>query len=57
MWINLEYTDSLQYQQNRNNIVTVRTFSKIYGLAGLRIGYGVGSEDLISYVNRGERAF
>ena len=53
----LEYTDSLQYQQNRNNIVTVRTFSKIYGLAGLRVGYGVGSEDLISYVNRVREPF
>lgn len=52
-----EYTDSLQYQQKRNNIITVRTFSKIYGLAGLRIGYGVGSEDLVSYVNRVREPF
>ena len=52
-----EYTDSLRYQQNRNNIITVRTFSKIHGLAGLRVGYGVGSEDIISYVNRVREPF
>ena len=32
----------------RKNLVLMRTFSKIYGLAGLRIGYGVGSPELIS---------
>jgi len=52
-----EYPDSLEYQKNRKNIVTVRTFSKIYGLAGLRVGYGVGSEELISYVNRVREPF
>src|SRR3989304_6012467 len=34
-------------------VVVLRTFSKIYGLAGLRIGYGVGSPDLIGGLNRG----
>jgi len=29
-----------------------RTFSKIYGLAGLRIGYGVASEEIVSYIER-----
>lgn len=52
-----EYPDSLMYQKNRKNVVTVRTFSKIYGLAGLRIGYGVGSEELISYINRVREPF
>jgi histidinol-phosphate aminotransferase len=33
-------------------VVVLRTFSKIYGLAGLRIGYGVGSPDLIGVLNR-----
>ena len=32
----------------RKNLILMRTFSKIYGLAGLRIGYGVGSPELIS---------
>jgi len=32
----------------RKNLVLMRTFSKIYGLAGLRIGYGIGGADLVS---------
>jgi histidinol-phosphate aminotransferase len=32
----------------RKNLVLMRTFSKIYGLAGLRVGYGIGSTELIS---------
>jgi histidinol-phosphate aminotransferase len=32
--------------------VILRTFSKIYGLAGLRIGYGVGPAELIGWMNR-----
>jgi histidinol-phosphate aminotransferase len=31
-----------------DNVVTLRTFSKIYGLAGVRIGYGFAHEDLIA---------
>jgi histidinol-phosphate aminotransferase len=32
----------------RKNLVLMRTFSKIYGLAGLRIGYGIGTPELVS---------
>jgi histidinol-phosphate aminotransferase len=35
-----------------NNILTLRTFSKVYGLAGLRIGYGVGHPTLIAEMNK-----
>jgi len=38
--------------QTGRPVVVLRTFSKIYGLAGLRIGYGVGPADLIGYLNR-----
>ena len=31
-----------------DNVITLRTFSKAYGLAGLRVGYGFGHADLIS---------
>jgi histidinol-phosphate aminotransferase len=40
------YPDSLDYRYD--NIVTLRTFSKIYGLAGLRVGYGFAHEDVIT---------
>lgn len=41
-----EYPDSMQYRYD--NVITLRTFSKIYGLAGIRIGYGFAHDALIS---------
>ncbi|UCH85258.1 MAG: aminotransferase class I/II-fold pyridoxal phosphate-dependent enzyme, partial [Candidatus Latescibacterota bacterium] len=41
------YPDSLQLQKEFENLVILRTFSKIYGLAGLRIGYGIAHPDII----------
>ncbi|MBW2283341.1 MAG: histidinol-phosphate transaminase [Deltaproteobacteria bacterium] len=38
-------------------LFVVRTFSKLYGLAGLRIGYGFGSADVIDYMNRVRQPF
>lgn len=43
---NPSYPDSMQYRYD--NVITLRTFSKIYGLAGIRIGYGFAHEALIS---------
>ena len=40
------YPDSMFYRYD--NVITLRTFSKCYGLAGFRIGYGFAHEDLIS---------
>lgn len=40
-----QYPDSLRYRYD--NVITLRTFSKVYGLAGLRIGYGFAHQDLI----------
>jgi histidinol-phosphate aminotransferase len=42
---NPRYPDSMQYRYD--NVITLRTFSKAYGLAGLRIGYGFAHEELI----------
>jgi histidinol-phosphate aminotransferase len=42
---NPEYPDSMQYRYD--NVITLRTFSKVYGLAGVRIGYGFAHEELI----------
>jgi len=44
--------DGLQYAPYRHRLVVLRTFSKIYGLAGLRIGYGVSSAEVVSYMDR-----
>jgi histidinol-phosphate aminotransferase len=38
-------------------LAVLRTFSKLYGLAGLRIGYGFAAEDLIDYMNRVRQPF
>ena len=40
------FPDSMSYRYD--NVITLRTFSKAYGLAGIRIGYGFAHEDLIS---------
>jgi histidinol-phosphate aminotransferase len=39
------------------NLIVTRTFSKIYGLAGLRVGYGVGREELIEHLARTQPPF
>jgi histidinol-phosphate aminotransferase len=52
-----DYPNTLNYMNLGKSIITVRTFSKIYGLAGLRLGYGVSSEEIISYMNRVREPF
>jgi histidinol-phosphate aminotransferase len=47
-----EYPDGLQLRHTRDRLVVLRTFSKAYGLAGLRIGYGIGPAQLMNYMNR-----
>lgn len=43
---NPDYPDSMDYRYD--NVITLRTFSKAYGLAGLRVGYGFAHEELIA---------
>jgi histidinol-phosphate aminotransferase len=38
-------------------VLALRTFSKIYGLAGLRVGYGIGPADLVTAIGKVRRAF
>lgn len=47
-----DYPDSMHYLREGRDILILRTFSKIYGLAGLRIGYGIGQEGLIAELNK-----
>jgi histidinol-phosphate aminotransferase len=43
---------ALELFREYNNILTLRTFSKVYGLAGLRIGYGIGHPTLVAEMNK-----
>ncbi len=47
-----DYPDTLADLRNEQPIIVLRTFSKVYGLAGLRIGYGVAHPELIEMMNR-----
>ena len=53
----VDYPSSINYRADRPLLITLRTFSKIYGLAGLRIGYGVSSPAIIDYINRIRQPF
>ncbi|MFB3915505.1 MAG: histidinol-phosphate transaminase [Terriglobales bacterium] len=53
----IEYSHSLDYVRQEQNVVVLRTFSKAQGLAGLRVGYGFGPADLIGYFARERTAF
>ena len=49
--------DSLPMAERHPNVVLLRTFSKVYGLCGLRVGYGLGSEDFRAAVDRVRQPF
>jgi len=51
-----DFPRTLKYLKNKNVIIT-RTFSKIYGLAGLRVGYGMANEKIIDCMNRVREPF
>lgn len=46
-----DYPDSLAYVREGRNVIVLRTFSKIYGLAGFRIGYAIARADLIDVLS------
>jgi len=48
---------TLKYVHDGRNVIVLRTFSKIYGLAGLRIGYGIANEKIIEIMNRVRQPF
>lgn len=52
-----DFPDTLGQIPGRPTLVVLRTFSKIYGLAGLRVGYGVGAPELIGYLERARHPF
>jgi histidinol-phosphate aminotransferase len=46
------YTRSIELVRGGRNMIVLRTFSKVYGLAGLRIGYGIGPAALLDEMNK-----
>ncbi|MCQ9204741.1 MAG: histidinol-phosphate transaminase [Omnitrophica bacterium] len=52
-----DFPRTLQFLKGRKNVMLTRTFSKAYGLAGLRIGYGVASRELAEILNKVREPF
>jgi histidinol-phosphate aminotransferase len=53
-----DYPDAIEeYHKAGRRVLVLRTFSKIYGLAGLRVGYGVGDPETIAAIGKVRRAF
>jgi histidinol-phosphate aminotransferase len=53
-----DYPDAIEeYAKAGHRVLVLRTFSKIYGLAGLRVGYAVGPAGVIAAINKVRRAF
>ena len=53
----IRYSRSLDYVRADRNVVVLRTFSKAHGLAGVRVGYGIGPAELIAYFARMQDTF
>jgi histidinol-phosphate aminotransferase len=53
----VEYSHSLDYVHQERNLVVLRTFSKAHGLAGVRIGYGLGPRELMERFARLQDTF
>ncbi len=52
-----DFPDSLRWVRRRPGTLVLRTFSKIFGLAGMRIGYGVADHELAGYLQRARHPF
>jgi histidinol-phosphate aminotransferase len=52
-----DYPDGLALQRRYPNVIVTRTFSKIYALAGLRVGYSVSTPEVADLLNRARQPF
>ena len=52
-----DYPDTVQWVKDYPNLLVTRTFSKAYGLAGLRVGYGICQPELADVLNRVRQPF
>jgi histidinol-phosphate aminotransferase len=53
----VEYSHSARYVKEGRKVIVLRTFSKTHGLAGVRVGFGIGDPELMSYLARVRTAF
>jgi histidinol-phosphate aminotransferase len=52
-----DYPDTLAFLKKNKNVIVLRTFSKAYGLAGLRLGYAIAASGLTAYLERIRQPF
>jgi histidinol-phosphate aminotransferase len=52
-----DFPDAVSWVRRRPGTIVLRTFSKIFGLAGLRIGYGIADRELAGYLQRARHPF
>src|SRR5216683_4263483 len=55
--VSMGLRDSVEAYRQRKNLLILRTFSKVYGLAGLRIGYAIGRPELLAAMNKWKTPF
>ena len=53
----VKYSRAIDYVKQARRVVVLRTFSKAHGLAGVRVGYGIGPSELMSYFARMRTTF
>jgi len=53
----IQYSHSLGHVRSDRNVVVLRTFSKAHGLAGVRVGYGIGPAELMAYFAQVQETF
>lgn len=52
-----DFPDSIRFVKENKNVFVLRTFSKIYGLAALRVGYGIGPPEIVSTIRKARLPF
>lgn len=52
-----DYLDSIPLLKHKPNLIILRTFSKIYGLAGLRVGYGIMHKEIVNDLHKVKDVF
>ena len=53
----IQYSHSVEYVRQKRNLLVLRTFSKVYGLAGVRVGYALGDPGVLKQVAEAQSTF